>query len=142
MCRRICVLRERGEHTAAQELRGSILAETVAAIRTIGVDTDSAVTLRVEQLFAAESERVANAAVLAELLGPMLRSDGIGSSAFDGSTAAAGRDRGNLPEKQSATLRSSAPAAAGAPPDIADFIDEMLALERPQPPAAPKRRAS
>ena len=116
MCRRICVLRERGELAEAERITADLLPAAVAAARSPS-DTDESITAQLESIFAREAERVADASALAELL----------TSFPSGNASPAG------PVRTSATPRArNVPAAA--PPrratgDIADFIDEMIAQE-------------
>lgn len=135
-CRRICVLREQGEPAAAESVRTDELAPSVAALRGT---TDDDVDARVAEILAAEQERVADAAVLAALLAPMLERSFRRTGAI---TAVAG-DAGEA--KPAPSPQATATPAAAAMPmrrpagDLADFIDEMLAQERSAP---PMRRAS
>lgn len=91
----------------------------VAALRTTA-DSDASLSARVDAILAAETDRVANAAVLADFLAPLL--------AGRAATPAVPPSRPMMP-----------PRAAGPPGGIAGFIDEMIAQER-APPA--ERRAS
>lgn len=79
-------------------------------------------------VFAREEDRVADASVLAEILLPQLRD----------ALAAAGAPRvraEELPQRAPAA-RPAPRTVAAAAPGIADFIDEMIAQERPVPSAA------
>lgn len=140
MCRRICVLRERGESMEAARLETDELAELLAALRA-GGETDDAIQQRLTTLFAIEEERVADAAVLAELLLPALRGHATTPDAASGASEPA---RPDIAGEKNASSRPSAATAPAAPPeprkrstDIATFIDEMLAQE-----STPARRAS
>lgn len=119
LCRRICLLREQGLAAEAEDLRIGSLAEMVAALQSPS-NTEEVLAARVASIFADETERVANAASLAELLGPLLAAQLLPPAspraAPPASEAAAGRT-GRVP-----------PPRAGAG-NIADFIDEMLAQE-------------
>ena len=135
MCRRVCVLRERGQNEVAEQLRAGELMTMLAAVRTPG-DSDAATTERLNAIFATEAERVANAAVVAEILVPMITE----------------QLRPLL--MRSAAASSAIPAPVVAPPvpkppqprpaSIADFIDDMIAQERPPdgPGQGEQRRAS
>lgn len=103
----------------------------LAAVRT-PADTDAGITERLNALFATEAERVANAAVLAEMLVPLL-SDQLGRMIAPPVTTSA------IAPAPTATVTPAKPAKR--PVSVADFIDDMLAQERP-PPAAAQRRAS
>lgn len=104
----------------------------LAAVRTPG-DTETGMTERLNAVFATEAERVANAAVLAEMLVPLL------SEQF-------GRMIAPPPlTTQIVTLPAPTVGAvkpAKRPVSVADFIDDMLAQERPPPGAAAQRQAS
>jgi hypothetical protein len=129
-CRRICVLRERGQQDDAERIRTEELPRLVALARA-PEETDAMANERLEKIFSLEEERVASAAVIAELLAPML----------------AGKSR-PAPVEQVAVSVAPMPAAvtpapAPKPPErrsasIADFIDEMIAQEKPPD----RRRAS
>jgi hypothetical protein len=130
MCRRVCVLRERGQHGEAEQLRTTSLAELVAALKS-PAETDATITARLETIFAAETERVANAMVLADLLVPRLTEQL--------------RSFAPLPGMTPAAVNAAAPAmpppkpapARAATISIADFIDDMIAQENP--PVRPAR---
>jgi hypothetical protein len=136
----VCVLRERGQPEEAERLRAGELMTMLASVRT-PTESDAAISERLNAIFAAESERVANAAVLCELLLPLLS------------------EKASLPAKTSAPPVAVAiePALAAAPSEpipekpaapraasIADFIDEMIAQEKPPPRSGgnTQRRAS
>ena len=107
----------------------------VAAVRTPS-DSDAAVSERLNTIFAHEAERVANAAVLAELLvpalveklQPQLRAEPAAAAAFDSIAPP-------VPIEKTGTPRAAS---------IADFIDEMIAQEKPpaRPGPGAQRRAS
>jgi hypothetical protein len=133
ICRRICLLRESHQAAAAEELRRGELAAALVAIRAT-VESDAVVEQKLEATFAAEAERVANAAVLAELLAPLLVQH---TSWEPGSSARLHEPAGEAP-----ALPLSAPPPRADPADIAHFIDEMIAQERVPPRTPPVRRAS
>lgn len=129
VCRRICVLRSTGRYVEAADLHSAELTSLLAALPATA-DAES----RVQAIFAAEEKRVADAQALAEVLAPLvadlLRATPLLSSS-------------------SAPLQSVAPDALVTPdprpvrataPSIADFIDDMIAQERP--PSRALRRAS
>ena len=128
------MLRERGQSEVAERLRAGELMTLLAAIRTPG-DSDAAITERLNAVFAAEAERVANAAVLAEILVPMLTEQ-------------------LRPLGASSAAPTPVPTPVAAPPvakpkqprpaSIADFIDDMIAQEKPpdRPGQGAQRRAS
>jgi hypothetical protein len=136
VCRRVCVLRERGHNEEAERVRAGELMSMLAAVRR-PEESDAAMTDRLNSLFAIEAERVANAAVLAEMLVPMIADQlrPIGSSSVIQPIVAA------------APITAAPPVAKPAAPrggSIADFIDEMIAQESPPDRSDPgtQRRAS
>lgn len=123
VCRRICILRERGQGEEAERLRTTELADLIAARTAAGDERE--VATRLEAIFAAEEERVANAAVVAELLLPLLTQElraGFPLSLGRGSATAAVHSEGSH-------VGASAPPQAQAPTDIAGFIDQMIAQD-------------
>jgi len=116
LCRRICLLRLRGQREEAASLEATELARTVEAIRrSPGIATDC--DQKLEALFAREEERVATASVVAEILLPLL----------DDSRPAAKDVR---PVRSSRAERTLPRVASATPLGIADFIDEMIQQER------------
>lgn len=117
LIRRTCVLREQGDEAAARMGEAEV-ARVVAACRA----TEGAAVLpeaEVHALFAAEQARVAEAAILSELLAPRL--------------LAALPLTPDPPESRPVrSVASPAPAAAApaGPPAIPDLLDAMLAAER------------
>ena len=125
------MLREQGEESEADRVQSAALAELLIALRT-PAETDAAFDQRVDAIFAVERERVANAAVLAELLAPLLAERlPVAAQSAAPKTPAGGP-----------VARVTRPLPV-APAGIADFIDEMIAQERTDgtPPGA-HRRAS
>jgi hypothetical protein len=119
-------------------LETGALVDTIAAIRTEGT-AESVIAARLSEIRKAEEERVANAVVLSELLAPLL-AQRIGSEIEPFSAASL---RSVAPEPISIPLPAPVhaaprPAAAG----IADFIDQMIAQEKPEPRVPSQRRAS
>lgn len=134
------MLRERGLVEEAERLRAGQLPGMLAALRT-PADTDETVEQRLAATFAAEAERVANAAVLAELLAPLLAEQ----TRLRPLEASAGSS--SNPGFSSSTSSPVSPAKSAprpVPGNIADFIDEMIAQERSPPRGRPatQRRAS
>jgi hypothetical protein len=115
-CRRICLLRERGEHGEAERVRTGPLATLLSAARTPS-DTDAGMALRLESLMAQETERVANAAALAELLQALLPEP----PRFPASPSRVAPGAAAAPKLSSVPSKPRA-----APASIADFIDTML----------------
>lgn len=118
LCRRICLLRERGEPIEAERLRTGALAAAVAERRK-PTDTDESIAEQLDAIFAREAERVADAVVLAELLAAQM-TERFSAAAPPGSSPS--------------LVRKSHPPPAPSPrrpgADIADFIDDMIAQER------------
>lgn len=112
------MLRARNEVEAAADLEHGELRRALTAARVSAPDAVDEAALLAE-----ESSRVANAAVLAELLAPMLAARLAGVAA--------------VPTSSPPTRRDAAPAraaAAAGPPGIADLIDGMLAQQQSSPP--------
>lgn len=117
LCRRICLLREQQQPEAAEELRHGELAAALVRVRP-SVDSDAALEEKLAAIFATEAERVASAAVLAELLVPLLAEKNIA------------RAPAEFPAAHPMPSASEAPMPRADPADIAHFIDEMIAQER------------
>lgn len=133
ICRRVCLLRERGDESAADVLARDALAKALIDFRATSAESTEDIDARLHATFEAEHERVANAATLAEFLAPLLR---------DRLTGAA---LGPPVARSNSTAAVHGPAATPfearrSPADIAGFIDEMIAQE--QRSHAPVRRAS
>ena len=126
LCRRICALVERGEIAEADRLRTGEFADAVASVRV----TDEAEGAA----FALAAERLAHATLVAEMLAPLLAARLQPAASLAAAAPALARID-PLPTEPAARVR---PAPTG---NIADFIDEMLALDRPAP-AARDQRAS
>lgn len=118
--RRVLVLREQGQAELADRLEGGELAAAVAAAREDG-EAGGLSEEELRTIFTTESERVANAVVLAELLVPLLA--GLVPAAV-------------APVPAAPAVRSPS-VAAGTPPTITDLLDAMLAYERSGRTAAP-----
>jgi hypothetical protein len=128
------VLRERGQSDVAERLRSGELMTLLAAIRAPG-ESDAAITERLNAIFAAEAERVANAAVLAEILVPMLTEQ---------LRPLAASSSAPIPVPTSVVAPPLAKPKQPRPASIADFIDDMIAQEKPpdRPGQGEQRRAS
>lgn len=123
LVRRICVLRERGEAAAAARLEENDFATAVRDLR-LAEGPDALPAEELQTIFAAEEQRVANAAVLAELLIPQLRG-ALADGAFP-STGPATNLRRETPAPF-AVARVSEPVAGS--PAITDLLDAMLAAD-------------
>jgi len=135
LCRRICVLDARSETAAAAQLRAGPLAAALARCRAEG-ETEEAISANLAATLHVETERVANAGVLAELMVPLL----VGKLGIAGNTAAGAHSQ-TVPST-AAKSRHQTPAAPRIPGNIADFIDEMIAQEQPTRRPAPPPPAS
>jgi len=123
LARRICVLREQGEAAAAARLESSEFATAVRDIR-LAEGPDSLPEGELQAIFAVEEKRVADAAVLAELLAPRL------VTAFASFSAMAPRPRENVAATRSEAVpfsRAAEPAAGSLA--IPDLLDAMLAAD-------------
>ena len=114
------MLREQGDQADADRVQAGPLAELLAALRT-PADSDAAFDQRVAVIFAVERDRVANAAVLAELLLPLLAE----RLPLAAQSAAPDAPAGHPITRVTRPLPLAPAGIAG----IADFIDEMIAQE-------------
>ncbi len=113
VCRRICLLRQRGDAEAAEQLEESELPRLRAEL---GEE-------RLHALLVAEEERVANASALAEILLPLLRETHAASAVPPPLTV--------IHSNTAPIVQVRRPARGTSEPrGIADFIDEMIAQER------------
>ena len=115
MYRRICLLRIEGREADARRVMDSEFADAETAARVAcGADPDAESSLRA--YLVGEGERVAQAVAFAEVLVPELSRR---LSARDGAHPAA-------------AAKAQIPRAAhrGDAPQVADFIEDMLAQER------------
>lgn len=97
----------------------------LAAVRA-PTDSDTEIAERLNAIFATEAERVANAAVLCELLLPALAEKFQLQAKPPAPAAAMEPSLATAPSVPTAE-KPAAPRAAS----IADFIDEMIAQEKP-----------
>lgn len=138
LCRRVCVLREQGRHADAETLQRQELDPLLEILRT-GADPQPTLDARLAATMAEESERVANATVLAELLAPML-GPRTGTGELTASVAAL------RPTTAHGAPAIAAPRGEPVRPaaSIADFLDEMIAQESTptRPPGPAQRRVS
>ncbi len=113
--RRVCVLKSTGRHAEARRLEETELEAALAAVRKTAQASAEA-EARIASVMAAESERVAEALALAEILAPMLVE----------------RLGANPPAKRATEAPAGPRARPAADEDrgIADFIEEMLAQDR------------
>ncbi len=125
LCRRICDLVERGEITEADRLRTGEFAAAVNALRAVEADGT---------MFATAAERLVHATLLADVLAPLL-------AERLKSTAAVATPTSPIARIASPAVEGPARVRPATSGNIADFIDQMLTLERPAP-AARDQRAS
>ncbi len=149
LCRRICLLRHTGREAEAGQLHDHEFARAISALPPTA-DLDP----RVQALFVAEEKRVLEAQALAEIIGPLIVEQL--RSAFTFAPVAAAQSQSYAHTLHSAPAHSVQAASVAAPepstaatpstsrrptptprpvrttaPSIADFIDDMLAQERP-----------
>jgi hypothetical protein len=119
--RQVCLLREQGETLRATHVQEHELADAVREFR-LRLGPEALPESELRGLFAVEEQRVAEAAILSELLLPRL---------VDALPVHAGRARSLPPparDEPSPPPRKPEPAAG--PPAIPDLLDAMLAAER------------
>jgi hypothetical protein len=137
------VLRERGQHEEAEDLRSRELPGLLASIRSPS-DTNASVEAQLEAILTREEDRVANAMVLAELLAPLLTQ--ASARVPELTPILIPTPEPSAPEPRPPQFVAPPPSPAPARPagSIADFIDEMIAQETAPAEAAPasRRRAS
>lgn len=135
LCRRICLLRVRGRSVEANQLQSSELSRTVTELRT-RFGPDSLSEEQVRTIFSRERERVADAAVLAELLGAFMPppTSVVAAAADLAERTTAFAASAPVPPRQPPAERespdsSSAPPPPAQAPAIADLLDEMLSQD-------------
>ena len=120
--RRICLLREQENATAAKQVEET---ELLSALRDYRLEfgADALPDTELREMYKAAACRVTEAVITAELLIPQL----VGSLAASGP----GRSRplASAATEAPAPLSGATPPAAGSPA-IADLLDAMLAAER------------
>lgn len=146
--RRMCLLRAAGRDRDAERIENSDLARALARARTqsAGTEIDEAAVL------AQEAERVTNAAVLAELLAPLLAEHlqhPVAQTAPLSTVVAtppSATSPATAPVSPPNTPAYSPPAGSAAPrppvlnaPSVADLLDGMLAQNPPRPSASTAR---
>lgn len=124
--RRICLLRLRDQHAEAEQLESTALATALAAAE-VAHATPAEFEQRLRVLFQAEEERVHNAAILAELLRPLL----FASSAPVAPAVSAPARPAAAPAPRPLAFNPS--PTASEPDAIADLIEGMLG----RPPSGP-----
>lgn len=129
----MCVLRERGEHDQAEQLRRGVLAEQMALASAEGA-SDAAIAARLDTILEREADRVATAALVAEFLQVPSAAPVAVAPPVPARPAPA-----RTPVLPAAPAPAPAPARAGV--SIADFIDAMIAQETVPPSANAARRS-
>lgn len=122
LVRQICLLREQGDTVEAGRLEANDLAALVDEIRR----EQGGATLRDEELqeiFSVETQRIADATLVADLLIPRLL------ETWNSFSAALPRPRPAATTPEPAPIRAATTVPAG-PPAISDLLDAMLAAER------------
>jgi hypothetical protein len=120
--RRICVLRLRGQTVDSAHLESIALTAALAAAE-LAHATPAEFEQRMRALFQAEEDRVHSAAILAELLAPLL-AERLGSAVAPARPASVPAPR---PPAMNPAPTASEPAA------IADLIEGMLDQQRTAP---------
>ena len=134
LCRRICLLRVRGRSVEANQLQSAELSRTVTELRT-RFGPDSLSEEQVRTIFSRERERVADAAVLAELLGAFMPppTSVVAAADLEERTTAFAASAPTPPRQPPAERESpdsgSAPPPPAQAPAIADLLDEMLSQD-------------
>lgn len=123
LIRQICVLRERADPLQATRLQETELANAVRDVR-LAQGPDALPESELQAMFATEERRVAEAAILTELLLPRLVEALPASTGPMGVAAARTIARPPLAE---VAARVTAPTGS---PAIPDLLDAMLAAER------------
>jgi hypothetical protein len=122
LVRQICLLREQGDTVEAGRLEANDLAALVDQIRR-EQGGDALRDDELSALFAAETQRISDATLVADLLIPRLL------ETWNSFSAALPRPRPAAPASEPAPVRAPATVPAG-PPAISDLLDAMLAAER------------
>lgn len=120
LIRRICVLREQGDVAGAARLEENQLATAVRDCR-LAQGPDALPEGELQAMLATEERRVAEAAIMAELLAPRLA--GAWPAASGPAVAVSPRTATFSPP----SARANAPPGS---PAIPDLLDAMLAAER------------
>jgi hypothetical protein len=134
--RRICLLRATGMSDEASALEQNEFAEVLTAARKAPQATQEET-----RILAEESERVASASLLADLLAPLLANKLQSAVTAAAETAAPISTRKSdavltSPPRRARVASPEAPdSAAAGVPGIADMIDGMLSQEREYAPA-------
>lgn len=109
--RQVCLLRAQGDTAGAEALCSGELSAALARL------PGSAGPAQIQQVFAEEETRLADAEALAGLLGPMLIRQ------------LAARELPALPDGPAPSAAGRNPPRRRDPATVADFIDQMLAAE-------------
>lgn len=122
MIRRICLLREDGEMLDAKRVEDAELLPAVEAFRKARGE-EALPEKALEEIYAIETRRVADAGVLCELLVPRLvaRLPGL---------AMAGAVAGAVNVAPVSRAAAATVPSPGGPPAIPDLLDAMLAADR------------
>ena len=124
LIRRICLLREQGNHPGAEQLETGPLAAAVREFRTTH-GPEALPESELQAMFALEEKQVIAAAIISELLLPQLV-----ESMTTANSAGPNRPAAVFHPRVSPPAVSRAAASAAGPPVITELLDAMLAAER------------
>jgi len=122
LIRQVCLLRESGDAAQAAQLRNGGLADAVRDYR-LAHGPQALPESELQAMFAAEERRVAEAAILSELLVPRL-------AACFPADSASGRSAPLRPGAARGGISTGPAPSPVGPPVISDLLDAMLAAER------------
>lgn len=122
LIRRVCLLREHGDAVQAGQLCDTGLADAVRDYR-LAHGPEALPEGELQAMFVVEERRVAEAAILSELMVPRL----VACFPRPGDPVRSTRPRSE-PERDAGPAGS--PSAPAGPPHISDLLDAMLAAER------------
>lgn len=120
LIRQVCLLRENGDAVQAAKLHNGSLADAVRDHR-LAHGPEALPESELQAMFAVEERRVAEAAILSELLVPRL------AACFPADPASV---RSAPPGAARGGVSAEPPPSPAGPPVISDLLDAMLAAER------------
>ena len=124
LIRRICLLREQGNHPGADQLENTQLAAAVREFRAAH-GPEALPESELQDMFALEEKQVIAAAIISELLLPQLV-----ESIVAANSGGPNRSATAFHPRVSPPAVSRAAANAAGPPVITELLDAMLAAER------------
>lgn len=122
LIRQVCLLRENGDTVQAAKLHNGALADAVRDCR-LAHGPQALPESELQAMFAAEERRVAEAAILSELLVPRL------AACFPADPVSV-RSAPLRPGAARGEVSTEPPPSPAGPPVISDLLDAMLAAER------------